>query len=50
MPKIDFVLNVDDYETGYSYSLDAPEYEFLPKVDKETREQGCSLGLWNIDI
>ena len=36
MPEIDFVLTVDQYETGYSYKLSPSEYEMSAKVDIET--------------
>jgi len=46
MPRIDFALSVDQYETGYSYKLDPHEYEMSAKVDKNVRSSKCNLGLW----
>ena len=48
MPEIDFSLNVDQYETKFSYSLKANEYELAPKVDAELHTAKCALGLWNL--
>ena len=48
MPEIDFALNVDQYETKFSYSLQPTEYEMAPKVDLELRTAKCALGLWNL--
>lgn len=35
MPDIDFVLNVDMYETGYSYGMNPAQYEMSPTVNME---------------
>ena len=48
MPTVEFSLTVDQYETTYAYKMNPEEYEMLPRVNSETHEARCSLGLWNL--
>ena len=50
MPEIDFILSVDQYKTGYSYTLGPAEYEMTPRIVDELRGEMCNLGLWNVVV
>lgn len=49
MPKIEFLLAVDKYQTNFAYSLEPQDFEMLPKIDLDLRTSRCALGLWNLN-